>query len=43
MVEWALDDSSVQRCLGRAAQAYLEDVFTMIANALAEETAARVS
>jgi hypothetical protein len=42
MVEWALDGTSAQQCLRKAAQAYLEDIFTMIANELAQGTAAKV-
>jgi hypothetical protein len=42
MVEWALDGTSAQQCLRKTAQAYLEDVFTMIANELAQATAAKV-
>jgi hypothetical protein len=42
MVEWALDGTSAQQCLEKAAEVYLREVFTIIASELAERTAARV-
>jgi hypothetical protein len=42
MVEWALDGISAQQCLKKATQAYLEDVFTIIANDLAQSTPTKV-
>jgi hypothetical protein len=42
MVEWALDGSSAQQCLNKAAQAYLEGLFNIIANELAQATPIKV-
>lgn len=42
MVECALDGSSAQQCLKKSAQAYLEQVFTIIANELAQTSPVKV-
>jgi predicted Zn-dependent protease len=42
MVEWALDGSSAQQCLKKSAQAYLDQVFTIIANELAHASPVKV-
>jgi hypothetical protein len=42
MVEWALDGTSAQQCLTKAAGVYLDEVFTVIANELARRTPPRV-
>jgi hypothetical protein len=41
MVEWALDGTSEQQCLYKAAQAYLEEVFRIVALDQAEQTPSR--